>query len=295
MASPGNEAFEAERSRLTGLAYRMLGSRAEAEDVVQDAWLRWNRTDRGKIRSPGAWLTTTVTRLAIDRLRSVRARRETYVGPWLPEPLVEAQGGALGQAPDPAAFGDGLGDISLALMLVLERLTPAERAAFLLHDVFDYDYDELADILERAEPACRKLVSRARAHVRAERPRFEAAPEARARLFGAFVEAVQAGELSGLVSLLAEDATLLADGGGKARAALNPILGADNVARFLLGTAEKFGQARTYRPVMVNGEPGIAGYTDGALEFVATIAGDGERITAIHLVVNPDKLAGAQI
>jgi len=295
MASPGNEAFEAERPRLTGLAYRMLGSRAEAEDVVQDAWLRWDRTDRSEIRSPGAWLTTTVTRLAIDRLRSVRARRETYVGPWLPEPLVEAQGGELGQAPDPTTFGDGLGDISLALMLVLERLTPAERAAFLLHDVFDYDYGELAGILERAEPACRKLVSRARAHVRAERPRFEAAPEARARLFGAFIEAVQAGELGGLVALLAEDATLLADGGGKARAALNPILGAENVAHFLLGTAEKFGQARTYRPVMVNGEPGIAGYGDGALEFVATIAGDGERITAIHLVVNPDKLAGAGI
>lgn len=295
MANPGNQDFEAERPRLTGLAYRMLGSRAEAEDVVQDAWLRWDRTDRSKIRTPGAWLTTTVTRLAIDRLRSVRARRETYVGPWLPEPLIEPQGGELGEAPDPTAFGDGLGEISMALLLVLERLTPAERAAFLLHDVFDYDYGELANILERAEPACRKLVSRARAHVRTERPRFEAAPEARARLFGAFVGAIQAGELEGLVSLLAEDATLLADGGGKAQAALNPILGADNVARFLLGTSVKFGQARTYRPVMVNGEPGIAGYMDDSLEFVATIAGDGERITAIHLVVNPDKLAGAGI
>lgn len=295
MSSHGNEDFEAERPRLTGLAYRMLGSRAEAEDVVQDAWLRWDRTDRSEIRSPGAWLTTTVTRLAIDRLRSVRARRETYVGPWLPEPLIEPQGGELGEAPDPTAFGDGLGDISMALLLVLERLTPAERAAFLLHDVFDYDYGELAGILERAEPACRKLVSRARAHVRTERPRFEAAPEARARLFGAFVGAIQAGELEGLVALLAEDATLLADGGGKAQAALNPILGADNVARFLLGTSVKFGQYRTYRPVVVNGEPGIAGYMDERLDFIATIAGDGERITAIHLVVNPDKLAGAEI
>jgi len=295
MSSPGNEDFEAERPRLTGLAYRMLGSRAEAEDVVQDAWLRWDRTDRSEIRSPGAWLTTTVTRLAIDRLRSVRARRETYVGPWLPEPLIEPQGGELGEAPDLTAFGDGLGEISMALLLVLERLTPAERAAFLLHDVFDYDYGELAGILERAEPACRKLVSRARAHVRTERPRFEAAPEARARLFGAFVGAIQAGELEGLVALLAEDATLLADGGGKAQAALNPILGADNVARFLLGTSVKFGQYRTYRPVVVNGEPGIAGYMDERLDFIATIAGDGERITAIHLVVNPDKLAGAEI
>lgn len=295
MPSADTDIFEAERPRLTGLAYRMLGSRAEAEDVVQDAWLRWDRSDRTEIRSPAAWLTTTVTRLAIDRLRSIRARRESYVGPWLPEPLIEVQDGAAIQAPAADAFGDGLGDISLALLLVLERLTPAERAAFLLHDVFDYDYADLAGILGRAEPACRKLVSRARAHVHAERPRFEAAPEARARLFAAFIEAVQAGEPEGLVALLAEDATLLADGGGKARAALNPILGAENVARFLLGTAAKFGQGRTYRPVIVNGEPGIAGYTDDKQEFVATIAGDGKRITAIHLVVNPDKLAGAEI
>lgn len=295
MPKHDTEIFEAERPRLTGLAYRMLGSRAEAEDVVQDAWLRWHRSDRAQIRTPGAWLTTTVTRLAIDRLRSVRALRESYVGPWLPEPLVEAEGGEVGREAEPSVFGDGLGEISMALLLVLERLTPAERAAFLLHDVFDYDYPELAGILDRAEPACRKLVSRARAHVRAERPRFEAAPEARARLFGAFIEAVQAGEPEGLIALLADDATLLADGGGKTRAALNPILGAEKVVRFLLGTAAKYGHLRTYRPVIVNGEPGIAGYVGDALELVATIASDGERITAIHLVTNPDKLAGAQI
>jgi RNA polymerase sigma-70 factor, ECF subfamily len=295
MARRDTDTFEAERPRLTGLAYRMLGSRAEAEDVVQDAWLRWNRADRSEIRSPGAWLTTTVTRLAIDRLRSARARRESYVGPWLPEPLIEPGCGELGRAPDGAAFGDGLGDISLALLLVLERLSPAERAAFLLHDVFDYDYADLAGILDRAEPACRKLVSRARAHVRAERPRFEAAPEARAKLFGAFIEAVQAGEPEGLIALLADDAALLTDGGGKARAALNPILGAQNVARFLIGVTTKFGRERTYRPVVVNGEPGIAGYLDGALDLVATVASDGERITAVHLVLNPDKLAGTQI
>ena len=286
MASADIEAFEDERARLVGLAYRMLGSRAEAEDVVQDAWLRWDRTDRAVIRSPAAWLTTAVTRLAIDRLRSARVTRETYVGPWLPEPLVEA---ADNNHPNPLA--DDLGDVSMALLLVLERLSPTERAAFLLHDVFDYDYADLASILDRAEPACRKLVSRARTHVRAERPRFEAAADSRAQLLDAFMGAVRDGDLDGLVGLLAEDAVLLSDGGGKTLAALNPIHGADKIARFLLGIASKAPAHVEQRLVWVNGEPGLVNIIDGQTHSVFNLAvGDG-RITAVHAVLNPDKLA----
>jgi len=284
MARVDTDAFEAERPRLTGLAYRMLGSRAEAEDVVQDAWLRWHKTDRATIRVPAAWLTTAVTRLAIDRLRAAKSRRESYIGPWLPEPLVEA-------ADAGPPLDDGLGEISMALLVVLERLTPAERAAFLLHDVFDYDYGEIAAALKRAEPACRQLVSRARKHVRAERPRFDADRGERERLLGAFVGAVQAGDLDALVALLADDATLISDGGGKATAALNPIEGATNVARFLLGVVGKAPADVQFRPVRVNGEPGMAAYIGGALQSVLTVAGDGARVIAVHIVVNPDKLA----
>jgi RNA polymerase sigma-70 factor (ECF subfamily) len=285
MAHADPSAFERERPRLTGLAYRMLGSRAEAEDVVQDAWLRWDGAAHEAVRSPAAWLTTTVTRLAIDRLRSAKARRESYVGPWLPEPIVVDRAAA---APP---IEDGLDDLSMALLLVLERLSPAERAAFLLHDVFDYDYDDIAAILTRKAAACRQLVSRARRHVRDARPRFEADAESRERLLDAFVSAVNAGDVEGLTAILAEDAVFMSDGGGKANAARNPIRGAGKIVRFLLGIAAKAPPGFERRLVRVNGEPGMVNTIDGRPHSVFSLAIAGGRITAIHAVLNPDKLA----
>lgn len=286
-AGSATETFEAERPRLIGLAYRMLGSRAEAEDVVQDAWLRWDGTAQEAVRSPAAWLTTTVTRLAIDRLRAAKSRRESYVGPWLPEPLVN-------EIADPKpSIEDGLGDLSMALMLVLERLSPSERAAFLLHDVFGYDYGEIGGILERAEPACRQLVSRARRHVRDERPRFDADQAAAESLMTSFLGAVQSGDLDGLVSMLAEDAVLVSDGGGKTLAALNPIEGADKIARFLLGIYGKAPPNTSQRFVRVNGELGFLNLIDGQLHSVFSMTVADGRITSILSVLNPDKLPRA--
>jgi RNA polymerase sigma-70 factor (ECF subfamily) len=277
--------FEEHRSYLVGVAYRMLGSVAEAEDVVQDSFLRWQRAGEETIEHPRAYLARIVTRLCLDKLKSAQARREQYVGTWLPEPLVED-----------ASAERVADDLSVALLMTLERLSPLERAAFLLHDVFDMDYGEIAGVLDRTEPAVRQLAARARDHVRENgedvRPRFAPNQEAEARLMGAFAVAVSTGDVQGLASMLAKDAVLYSDGGGKRRAALNPIFGADKIARFLEGAARKEVRptaSSAYRPARINGLPGLVIHGDAGIETIA-IETDGEKVVAIYIVRNPDKL-----
>ncbi len=285
MKHHGVEDFEAHRRALTGLAYRMLGSRAEAEDVVQDAYLRWHSADRSAIREPRHYLGTVVTRLCLDRMKSARARREIYVGQWLPEPVVD-------EAFDDETAGDLAHDISVALMLVLERLTPLERASFLLHDVFGLEFAEVARALGRREDSCRQLAARARTHVEEGRPRFAASREEGHRLAAAFQKAAASGDIAVLQQILAEEVVLYTDGGGKRAAALNPIYGADKVVRFFAGVARKNTALATaeLRPAIVNGLAGfVVREEDGAIDTLAFAHRDG-RITAIYATRNPDKL-----
>ena len=279
------ENFEAHRRALTGLAYRMLGSRAEAEDVVQDAYLRWHGADRSVIREPRHYLGTVVTRLCLDRMKSARARRELYVGQWLPEPVVD-------EAFDDNNAGDLAHDISLALMLVLERLTPLERASFLLHDVFGLEFSEVARALGRREASCRQLAARAREHIEAGRPRFKTSREDGHRLAAAFHQAALSGDVGALKQILAEDVVLYSDGGGKRAAALKPIHGADKVLRLFSGIARKNAAllATQVRPAIINGLAGLVlREDDGSLDTMAFEHRDG-RITAIYATRNPDKL-----
>jgi len=279
------QSFESHRGALTGLAYRMLGSRAEAEDVVQDAYLRWHAADHAAIEQPRRYLGTVVTRLCLDRMKSAQARREVYVGQWLPEPVVD-------EALDADSGGDLAHDLSVALMLVLERLSPLERASFLLHDVFGLDFAEVARALDRGEAACRQLAARARAHIEEGRPRFGASREEGARLAAAFAAAAQTGDAGTLMKLLAADAVLYSDGGGKRAAALNPIYGADKVLRFLVGVTRKNPAlpAMEWRTATVNG---LAGFVireqDGGIDTMAFDHREG-RIVAIYVVRNPEKL-----
>src|SRR5215469_752689 len=221
--------FERHRPRLFGIAYRMLGSRTDAEDVLQDAYLRWHRGASEDLRSPEAWLVTTVTRLCIDRLRAARTERERYVGPWLPEPLIGDT------APAADARAELSSSLSIAFLVVLEQLEPDERAAFLLHEVFDTDYAEIAEILGKSEAACRQMVSRARKRVHEQRPRAQVSDAARRSLLERFAQAIQAQDKTALLELIAETATWTSDGGGKTRAALKVIRGRERVVRFVLG------------------------------------------------------------
>jgi RNA polymerase sigma-70 factor (ECF subfamily) len=284
-ASDEATGFEAHRPALMGLAYRMLGSRAEAEDVVQDAYLRWHGADRAAIEHPRRYLGTVVTRLCLDRMKSAQARREVYVGPWLPEPIVDERF-------EDEAAGGLAHDISIALMLVLERLSPLERASFLLHDVFGLDFAEVGRTLGRGEAACRQLAARARTHIEAGRPRFAPSREAGDRLAAAFQHATAAGDMQALAALLAEDAVLYSDGGGKRAAALQPIRGADKIVRFLAGMARKAPSLMTFdvRPAAVNGLAGfVLREADGSVDTLA-IEHRAGRITAIYLTRNPEKL-----
>ena len=274
------------RTRLFGLAYRMLGSRVEAEDVLQDAWLRIAAID--DMREPGPYLTTVVTRLCLDRLRAARARREVYVGPWLPEPLVSED-----ELPPDAAI-ELADDISFALLLALERLTPFERAAFLLHDVFDASFAEVSSVLGKSEVACRQLASRARKAVRSERKVPTASREEHQRLLGSFFQAIATGDVAGLKAVLHEDVVMLTDGGGVKLAALNPIYGRDKVARFFIKIAAKSARQWddfTSRSATINGLPALLVYFDGELDQVQSIAVDAGKITAIYMVRNPEKLS----
>ncbi|MGF1623734.1 MAG: sigma-70 family RNA polymerase sigma factor [Alphaproteobacteria bacterium] len=276
-------AFEQARPRLKRLAYRMLGSVAEADDMVQEAYLRWHRADREAVRDPAAFLARTVTRLCLDQLKSARSRRETYLGPWLPEPWIAAEGEAE-TSPD---------DITYHLMFVLERLSPLERAAFLLHDVFDMDFSEIAGRLDRSEATCRQLASRARKHVRSARPRFPVAPEEGQAIADAFLTASRGGELERLQQLLAEDVVLVSDGGGKRLAVINPLLGRDRTIRFFMGVARKHApaQPRVLYRGPIDGLPGIVTLEeDGMPQALALDIRDGV-IAAIYVIRNPEKLA----
>jgi RNA polymerase sigma-70 factor, ECF subfamily len=277
--------FERHRPRLFGIAYRMLGSRSDAEDVLQDAYLRWHRGASEEPRSPEAWLVTTVTRLCIDRLRAARTQREQYVGPWLPEPLI-------GDAAPAADAGAELSSsLSIAFLVVLEQLEPDERAAFLLHEVFDTGYAEIAEILGRSEAACRQVVSRARKRVRGRRPRAQVTDAARRSVLERFAHAIQMQDKAALLELVAEQASWTSDGGGRARAALKAIRGRERVVRFALGVLGRHADKFTFEMTSVNGEPALAVRAEGQLFSVITVRTDGMRILDVYTVLNPDKLA----
>ena len=278
-------AFEAERPYLRRLAYSTLGSFADADDVVQEAWLRLQRADAGAIRDLRGWLTTTVGRLALDALRSARRRREQYVGPWLPEPLVEDP-----DAEDPAERVTLDERVTTALLVVLERLSPAERIAFVLHDVFGLPFDDVAEVVGRGPAAVRQLASRARRHVKDGTPRFPASDEEHARIVSAFALSWRAGDLNALLGVLDPQVTYTADGGGRAIAARRPLHGARRVAGVLEAYNRMAGDARV-RAARVNDRPGLVVIGDGPrVTAVLSLTVDAGRIVAVDVVRNPDKL-----
>jgi RNA polymerase sigma-70 factor (ECF subfamily) len=289
MTTDPSATFEPHRRRLLGLAYRMLGSMAEAEDAVQEAYLRWHDADRDQVAEPRAFLITTTTRICLDVLKSARVRREEYVGPWLPDPVTDTA--AL--APDTQT--EMAEDLSVALLLTLDRLSPLERAAFLLHDVFDYSFTQVAAMLGRNEAACRQLASRARTRVRDSRPLTRAdmtsVDAKHADLVSAFITASRSGDVATLTRFLASDAKLVADGGGKVSAALNVIEGADRVAAFLVGAVRKgWTDDMTVRFEMINGLPGLLVIEPHGLVQTTAFEIEGDVVNAIYVVRNPDKL-----
>jgi RNA polymerase sigma-70 factor (ECF subfamily) len=289
--------FEPHRRRLLGLAYRMLGSMADAEDAVQETYLRWHATDRDRVSDPKAFLMTTTTRICLDMLTSARARRAEYVGQWLPEPVVDTEGLAADSRTELAE------DLSIALLLLLDQLSPLERGAFLLHDVFDFSFSEVGTALERSEAACRQLASRARAHVRAARPRGATSPPARsgqvdgkhAKFMSAFAAATASGDLGALTQMLASDVRIVTDGGGKVRSALEVIEGADRAARFLVEVTRKRPGAWwrddfTVRFAIINGLPGVIVDAPEGTVQTSAFEIEGDVIRALYVVRNPDKL-----
>ncbi|GLS43787.1 sigma-70 family RNA polymerase sigma factor [Methylobacterium brachythecii] len=272
--------FEAERQRLVRLAYRMLGSLGEAEDVVQDAWIRWRQVDHAAVASPSAFLSRIVTRLCLDVMKSARTRRETYFGTWLPEPVATE--------PDE----DLADDLTLTLMLALERLSPLERAAFLLHDVFGVALDEVATTLEREAPAVRQLASRARKHIQAARPRFPVEREEGARIAKAFFEASSTGDVAALRAMLAESVVVHSDGGGKVHAFSRPIVGFEKVARMFEGVARKswIQQARKLQDLWIDGLPGYFSIEPGGTFQSVALEIENGLIVGIYFTRNPDKL-----
>lgn len=276
----GTQTFETHRPRLVRLAYRMLGSVAEAEDVVQDAWLRWQQTDQSKVDSAAAFLSRIVTRLCLDVMKSARSRRETYVGSWLPEPMIE-ESDDLDQD-----------DLTLTLMLALERLSPLERAAFLLHDVFGVPLNEVAATVEREPAAVRQLAARARKHVQEQRPRFPVARDEGSRIAEAFFVATRSGDTNALRSILAQNVVIRSDGGGKVHAFLNPIAGMERVLRLYEGLARKLGlkQGGFFRPIQIDGLPGYASFERDDVFQTTAFSIEGGKITEIYITRNPDKL-----
>lgn len=272
--------FSALRPSLIRLAYRMLGSVSDAEDIVQEAWIRWARSKHDAIREPAAWLTTTVSRLCLNELESARRQRETYIGVWLPEPIIEDDD------------AESMDDITLPLMMALERLSPLERAAFLLHDVFGMSFDEIAYVIERPATACRQLASRARKHVRAARPRFPVSKEQGRKIAAAFFAASRKGDLEKIRSLLADDVVAYADGGGEAPASMHPLVGIDAVmARHAqLALEFKTSPSRLVRHVNINGLPGFITIEGGGIVQTTGLLISEGRISAIYITRNPDKL-----
>jgi RNA polymerase sigma-70 factor (ECF subfamily) len=284
-ASPNDEqTFTALRPRLFSIAYRMLGTRADAEDVVQDAWLRWHGSEHEALQSEEAWLVTVTTRLAIDRLRTRKADRETYVGWWLPEPLVEVDD----HTPESAA--ELASDVSVAFMWVLERLSPDERAAFLMRQVFDHDYAEIAAMLNKSEAACRQMVHRAQARVQQERPRFEVPQDMHRELLAKFMQAAGKGDLPAMRAMMSDEVQLVADGGGKVNSFRHVLHGAGRVAGVYWSLEHQFPSQVVYRPAYVNGEPGLLRYVGGKLESAQSFIVDAGQIVAVFIMRNPDKL-----
>ena len=279
------DSFAALRPRLFAIAYRMLGTRADADDVVQDAWLRWHASARESVQSPEAWLVTIATRLAIDRLRSRKTEREAYIGWWLPEPLVELD------ERTPESVAELSSDVSVAFMWVLERLAPEERAAFLLRQVFDQDYADIAAMLGKTQAACRQLVHRAQERVQAQQPRFAVPPETHRALLTRFMQAAASGDRTAMKSLMADEASLVSDGGGKAKSFLRVLHGAGRVAGVYWSLEHAFPGRVAYRQALVNGEPGLLRYVDGKLESAHAFIVDEGRIVAAFVIRNPDKLA----
>ena len=278
--------FTSTRPLLFSIAYRMLGSVADAEDLVQDTYLRWQEAPEADVREPRAYLATIVTRLAINQLHSARSQRETYVGPWLPEPLVTEN------ASGPSEHVELAESLSMAFMVMLERLSPIERAVLLLRDVFDFDYAEIAHIVDKSEANCRQLLARAKKHMGAGEPRFDVDRTQADRLTQRFTEAATAGDMDGLLAVLAEDITLWADGGGKAKgAALRPVYGADSVARFVIGVVQRFVAAEgAMSQTRINGEPGFIVYVSGVPLAAVILQIRDDRIRTIYAIANPDKL-----
>jgi len=269
--------FDPLRPRLTRIAYRMLGSVADAEDVVQDAFVRWLAADRAEVREPEAFLRRVVTRLCLDQLKSARVRREAYIGPWLPEPVIEGE--------------DEVDDVTLPLMMALERLSPLERAAFLLHDVFGVSFDEVAETIGRDPAAARQLASRARTHVRAARPRYDMPKEKGLEIAAAFFAASRSGDMTAFRSLLADDVTTWSDGGGKVRAGLRPVRGVSDMIKLYTSLARFGDQSRLLRYSYINGLPGfVSREVDGVMQTTALHIEDG-KIVGIYVTRNPDKLA----
>jgi len=283
------ESFESYRAYLFSIAYRMLGSVMDAEDMVQETYLRYQATPPETIHSLKAYLTTILTRLCMDQLQLARRKRELYVGPWLPEPILTTEEIETG---DPEKRVDMQESISLAFLVLLEQLQPFERAVFLLREVFGYEFAEIATMLDKSEAACRRSFSRAKLHLREHRPRFPASPETHEQLLNGYFKAVQTGEINTLMNLLSEDVTLWADGGGKVKqAALRPIHGRDAVARFSLGTKRFWPENSHIEPGVVNGQDALIVRTGEKAFAVFTIDVEHGQIQAIRIIANPDKLA----
>ncbi|MEU0133263.1 RNA polymerase sigma factor SigJ [Streptomyces sp. NPDC006296] len=285
------EPFEEHRALLTGVAYRMLGRITDAEDVVQEAWLRWSSAGRADVREPRAYLVRITTRLAVDRLRHLRSRREAYVGPWLPEPVVTAFGPAVPDSAERAMLADS---VSLAVLVVLETLSPPERAVFVLREAFGFPYAEIGAALDRSEAAVRQLAGRARRHVEERRPRYEVDPAVRRDLTERFLAAASGGDLERLLALLAPDVRLVSDSGGKAKAPLRIIETADKVGRFLLAVAQERAAEVEVRLLELNGGPALVFTADGVVDTVFQTEVEGGVIRCVHLMRNPDKLAGVR-
>ncbi|WP_217251623.1 RNA polymerase sigma-70 factor [Streptomyces sp. AC602_WCS936] len=277
------ETFVAHRNLLFTVAYEMLGSAADAEDVLQETWLRWADVDLGVVRDRRAYLVRITTRQALNRIRTLGRRKESYVGSWLPEPLLTT--------PDVAEDVELADSVSMAMMLVLETLTPTERAVFVLREVFDLGYDEIADAVEKSPAAVRQIAHRARAHVAARRPRGVVSATESQKALAAFQRAVETGDLQGLLDILSPDVVLLGDGGGIKQAVLRPIMGADKVARLLLGGLAKQTVALSMEPAQVNGYPALVLHVDGELDTVVAVRFDEGRISGLYAVRNPEKLS----
>jgi len=280
------EAFVAHRNLLFTVAYEMLGSATDAEDVLQEAWLRWVRVDVDTVRDERAFLVRIVTRQALDRLRVLGRRKESYVGPWLPEPLLTA--------PDVADNVELADSVSMAMLLVLETLAPIERAVFVLREVFDLEYDEIAEAVEKAPTAVRQIAHRARAHVAARRPRGTVSPAETQAALEAFQRAVETGDLQSLLDILAPDIVAVSDGGGIKRATLRPIFGADKVARLLAALWDKRGNEKTVEPIQVNGGPGLLVRVNGEVDGVLAVRVENGHVSGLYHVRNPEKLSRVQ-